>query len=734
MDKAAELLKKYYGYDSFREGQREIIENILSHRDVLAIMPTGGGKSLCYQIPAMLMDGTTIVISPLISLMKDQVDTLRQIGIPSAFINSSLSFGELRKIIYEAENNKYKLLYVAPERLESDKFAELLKNIKISMIAVDEAHCVSQWGHDFRPSYLKIKDLRELSDDNPVVSAFTATATPKVREDIIDLIELNKHYEIITGFDRENLKFEVVRSNKKLPYVLKYAEEHKGSSGLIYCLTRKTTDEVCAKLVTAGFKAVKYHAGLSDVERRQNQDDFLYDNADIMVATNAFGMGIDKLDIRYVIHFNMPKNIESYYQEAGRSGRDGEPSECILLFSPQDIVMNNFLIDNSVSDDSAKSNEYARLRDMINYCNTDKCLRKYLISYFDSGYSKENCNNCGNCLSEIESRDITVETQKILSCIYRMGERFGSNAVIDVLKGSGSQRIKSLNFHKLSTYGIMKEYGRDTLKEMISCLISDGYINIAGDKYPTLNISPAGRSVLKGKQQVSIRKVFAAEHAGSGALAAYDKGLFEVLRALRREIAGSLGLPPYIVFSDAALKDMCVRYPLNNEEFLTVSGVGEIKAEKYAVRFIAAIEEYVRKNNIDVKEIKNKNTAKTGETNGTVETGGGSGKTGAVGNKREDTREISYRMYREGKSVGEIAAARGLSPITVEGHLTDCAKLGYEINIRDFVSQDREKLILSAYEKIGGDKLKPVKEALPPEVSYTEIKFALCGLHNGRKK
>ncbi|MDF2949933.1 MAG: ATP-dependent helicase RecQ, partial [Sedimentibacter sp.] len=465
MNEAVKLLKKYYGYDSFRKGQSEIIENIMSHRDVLAIMPTGGGKSLCYQIPSMLMEGTTIVISPLISLMKDQVDTLQQMGVPSAFINSSLSMSELRQIIYEANQNKYKLLYVAPERLESENFIELLRNIKISMIAVDEAHCVSQWGHDFRPSYLKIKKLREICEDNPVVSAFTATATPEVKRDIINLMGLNDHYEIITGFDRANLKFEVERTNKKYPFVLNYVEKHKGKTGIIYCLTRKLTDEVCARLKGAGYKAVKYHAGLSDLERSKNQDDFLYDNADIMVATNAFGMGIDKLDIRYVIHYNMPKNIESYYQEAGRAGRDGEPSDCILLFSPQDIVMNNFLIDNSLSDNVSKTNEYAKLRDMTNYCNTDKCLRRNLINYFDSTYDVDNCHNCGNCLSEIESNDITIEAQKILSCMYRMGERFGSNVVIDVLKGSQNQRIKSLNFHKLSTYGLMKDYDKDVLKE-----------------------------------------------------------------------------------------------------------------------------------------------------------------------------------------------------------------------------------------------------------------------------
>jgi ATP-dependent DNA helicase RecQ len=717
MDKAVELLKKYYGYDSFREGQREIIENILSHKDVMAIMPTGGGKSLCYQIPAMLMEGTTIVISPLISLMKDQVDTLQQMGMSSAFINSSLPMGKLNRIIYEAENNKYKLLYIAPERLESESFMEMLKNIKISMIAVDEAHCVSQWGHDFRPSYLKVRNLRDISEDNPVVSAFTATATPEVKHDIIDLIGLSDHYEIITGFDRENLKFEVVRINKKSPYILKYVEEHKGKSGIIYCLTRKLTDEVCARLVSAGYKAVSYHAGLSDAERSKNQDDFLYDNADIMVATNAFGMGIDKLDIRYVIHYNMPKNVESYYQESGRAGRDGEPSDCILLFSPQDIVINNFLIENSISDELTKSTEYDKLKKMVNYCNTDKCLRKYLVSYFDTNYTTENCHNCSNCLSDIESSDITTETQKILSCIYRMGQRFGSNVVIDVLKGSSGQRIKSLNFHKLSTYGLMKEYDKDTLKEMISYLISDGYINVIGDKYPVLSISRQGHEVLKGRQQVTIRKIFATHEAPDKSVN-YNKDLFETLRALRKKIADELKVPPFVVFSDAALKDMCIKYPQNNAEFLKVSGVGEIKAEKYGSEFMDAIKKYIENNNIDLKQIKPQNIYSEREIKtGTEERA-----------KKEDTREISYNLYRSRKNIAEIAKERGLSPVTVENHLIDCAKLGYEINYRDFVSEDKERLIISTYKKIGGDKLKPVKEALPPEITYGEIKFALCRL------
>ena len=711
LQQASELLKKYFGYQSFREGQEAIIENILSGRDLLAIMPTGGGKSLCYQLPALVMEGTALVISPLISLMKDQVDTLKQAGIAAAFINSTLTWAELKEIVYQAENNNYKLLYVAPERLESENFIELIKNIKISMIAVDEAHCVSQWGHDFRPSYLKIKKLREILG-NFKVSAFTATATSEVKEDIVNLIGLKEHFEIITGFDRENLKFEVVKTNKKMQYLLNYANENKGKCGIIYCLTRKITDSVCANLIEAGHKAASYHAGMSNNERTKNQDDFLFDNLDIIVATNAFGMGIDKLDIRYVIHYNMPKNIESYYQEAGRAGRDGEESDCILLYSPQDTVMNNFLIENSPGEN--KTGDYEKLRDMVNYCNTDKCLRKQLISYFDNDYNIDNCNNCGNCLNETESQDITIETQKILSCIYRMDQRFGTNTVIDVLRGSNNKRIKSLNFHKLSTYGIMKEYSKETLRDMISHLVSGGYINIVGNQYPILNISSLGYSVLKGKEEVKIKKVFSKKAETLNYV--HDNDLFEILRSLRKEISEKLKLPPFIVFSDATLKEMSIKYPLKESDLLKISGVGEFKAGKYGDLFIEKIKDYVEKNNIDVKKIPE--AVKLSEEKK-------KDKKSEKKVKKTDSPIVSYNLYKEGKNVKEIAEERGLSPRTIEDHLINCAKLGLEINYSDFLQAEKEELIINAYKKIGGDKLKPIKEALPEDITYTEIRFAL---------
>jgi ATP-dependent DNA helicase RecQ len=439
------LLKQYFGYDEFRSGQKEIINQILSGADVLAVMPTGAGKSICFQIPAMKMDGITVVISPLISLMKDQVDSLSQAGIKAAYINSSLSSAQLDRVISNAVNGLYRLIYVAPERLENSDFIELMKSLSISMVAVDEAHCVSQWGHDFRPSYTKIADMVAALPHRPVVAAFTATATPQVKDDIIKLLKLKNPYTLTTGFDRENLYFEVAKPKNKMQALLQYLEGNRDKSGIIYASTRKTVEMLCDRLNEAGFTAQRYHAGLSESERTQNQEDFIYDRVNIMVATNAFGMGIDKSNVSFVIHYNMPKNMESYYQEAGRAGRDGEKAECILYFSASDIITNKFFIENN-SENTDKSAEYQKLNEIIDYCNTDKCLRAYILHYFGDAAAQEegNCGNCGNCNNETEQTDITVEAQKIMSCIKRAGERFGSGVICSILRGKHTQKIATI--------------------------------------------------------------------------------------------------------------------------------------------------------------------------------------------------------------------------------------------------------------------------------------------------
>ncbi|MDD2402780.1 MAG: DNA helicase RecQ, partial [Clostridia bacterium] len=478
------VLKQYFGYDKFKKGQEELIEHILKGQDVLGIMPTGAGKSICYQIPALMSDGVTIVISPLISLMKDQVDALGEMGIKAAFINSSLSTREFRKVLSNARLGIYKLIYVAPERMETESFLQLIKTIKVSLIAVDEAHCVSQWGHDFRPSYVRIADMVDLLPQRPMVAAFTATATPQVKEDIIRLLKLSTPFVLITSFDRENLYFGVTKPENKPKFLVDYLQMsiNEDKPGLIYCSTRKTVEMVSEKLDKKGFSVTKYHAGLPEKERTENQDDFLYDRKQIMVATNAFGMGIDKSNIRFVIHYNMPKNMESYYQEAGRAGRDGVASECILLFSTADIVINKFLIEKS-SDSYDKTGDYQKLNKMVDYCNTDNCLRKYILNYFGEMNFPSVCNNCSSCNNEIERTDITVEAQKILSCIKRMDERFGGGVVADVLKGANTGKIRANGFDKLSTYGIMRDYSKDTIKELISYLVAENYVELTSGKY-----------------------------------------------------------------------------------------------------------------------------------------------------------------------------------------------------------------------------------------------------------
>ncbi|MGL5380703.1 DNA helicase RecQ, partial [Clostridium sp.] len=457
INRALEVLEKYYGYKSFRKGQEDVILNILNGNDVLAIMPTGGGKSLCYQIPALLLEGVTLVVSPLISLMKDQVDTIKEMGINGAYINSSLSTLEFNSILDGIKNNKYKIIYIAPERLESNEFIEAITRCRISQVAIDEAHCISQWGHDFRSSYRRITFFIDKLVERPIVTAFTATATEEVKNDIVRLLRLREPKIFLTGFDRENLNINIVKNGSKLIYLLNFLEGNKGKAGIIYAATRKEVSAVCEKLKERGYSVGQYHAGLSDEERRLNQEEFIHDRIDIMVATNAFGMGIDKPNIRYVIHYNMPKNIEGYYQEIGRAGRDGEESTCILLFTPSDVHTQKYLIEMSVENEERKISQYKKLQQMIDLVYSNGCLRSYILEYF--GDDKVNdCNNCSNCLNDGEVTDKTIDAQKVLSCIYRMKRSFGATMVIDVLRGSKNKKVLQFSFETLSTYGIMKDY------------------------------------------------------------------------------------------------------------------------------------------------------------------------------------------------------------------------------------------------------------------------------------
>lgn len=720
MEDAQSLLKKYYGYENFRTGQDEIINHILNNEDCLGIMPTGAGKSICYQIPAMLLPGVTIVVSPLISLMKDQVDSLNEIGIPATYVNSTLTDLEYSQTIENILYNVYKIIYVAPERLSSDTFINLLNRIDISMITIDEAHCVSQWGHDFRPSYREIANVILNLKKRPIVSAFTATATQIVKDDIINLLHLLNPFTLTTGFDRKNLNFSVEFPESKKDFIIDFLKNNSDNSGIIYCLTRKTVDSLYDVLLNLGYNVSKYHGGMSENARTKSQEDFTYDRVQIMVATNAFGMGIDKSNIRYVIHYNMPRDLESYYQEAGRAGRDGDNSKCILLFSRADIVTNKFLIEQSISESNHKV-EYDKLNDIIDYCNTDKCLRKYILEYFDEIPLFDNCNNCSNCLSEIEVTDITQDSKKILSCIKRMHERFGSGLVTDVLKGSKSAKIKSLGFDSLSTYGIMNEYPKDTIKDLIYFLITEGYIRSVGDKYPILALDMSSNDVLFNDKPVLIKRKF--EKVSSKTTVSkdeldYDINLFEILKSLRKEIATLSNIPPFIVFTDVSLKEMSTYFPINVESMLQISGVGVNKLEKYGNVFIDAISKYVLENNIVIPERKNTTTSSTLLSNSDNTT-----KSNSSSKIKEDTRVVSYNLYRDGKSINEICDIRGLTRTTIENHLVTCYELGMDIDMSRDVHFKFENIIYDAIDELGFERLRPLKDYLPEDVTYLDIHY-----------
>ena len=599
--KPLDVLHKYYGYTSFRKGQENIITSIINKEDVLAIMPTGGGKSICYQVPALCLDGITIVISPLISLMKDQVDALKTMGVKARLINSSLSNSEYNEALEEIENDECKIIYIAPERLDSMDFVNIIRGKNISQVAIDEAHCVSQWGHDFRVSYKKIPYFINRLDKRPIVTAFTATASNEVREDIINILNLHNPAVYITGFDRENLSINIVKSSSKNKYTLDYVENHKNESGIIYASTRKEVETIYEGLLKRNYSVAKYHAGLSNEARKEYQENFINDDIKIMVATNAFGMGIDKPNIRWVLHYNMPQSIENYYQEIGRAGRDGEDSECVLLFSPGDVHTQKYLVEVGIENPDRKRVQYKKLQQMVDLVYSNTCYRKNILNYFGETFL-EDCNNCSNCLNEGEVVDKTLDAQKVISCIARMKRSFGATMIIDVLRGSKNKKVLDLGFDTLTTYGIMKNYSNEDLKTFINTLVSHGFLDVVENigprgSFPTIKLNEQSLKVIREEIKVEFKedKVTKSRYV--------ENELYEMLVSLRSEIAKEEGIAPYMVFGDATLKNMASVYATNKEEMLNISGVGQIKYEKYGKRFEDIIEKYIEEKNIDKSKL-----------------------------------------------------------------------------------------------------------------------------------
>lgn len=705
IEEARSILKRVYGYDAFKQGQEEAITHILNKQDTMVIMPTGGGKSICYQIPALLFDGVTMVISPLISLMKDQVDALDSVGIQATYINSMLTYQAINQRLDDVIAGKYDIIYVAPERLETESIQQMAKEIQIAFVAVDEAHCVSQWGHDFRPSYRAIHDFIEKLPERPVVAALTATATERVQADMIQQLKLQNPALIKNGYNRENLTFTVLKGVNKHHFIVDYTSKHQKEAGIIYAGTRKETEKICKLLLKQGLRAGMYHGGMGPEERKQNQEKFLYDDVDVMVATNAFGMGIDKSNVRYVIHYNMPENIEAYYQEAGRAGRDGLPSNCILLFGAADVQLRRYLIDQSEDlDDVRKHMKYEKLQQMTQYAHVTYCLRKYILAYFGDEQIEDNCDNCSNCNGQIFKEDMTIEAQKIISCVVRMKERFGTKIVAEVLKGSKNKRVLQLGFHHLSTYGLLSNLTIDAIKDRINLLIAEGYLHMTYDEFPIVKLTKRGMKVLKGMEQV-YRNVIEEEEVQ------VEEVLFEQLRQLRREIASKEHVPPYVVFSDASLRDMCKQYPMNQTAMLRVKGVGEAKFKKYGQPFIDEIAKYVEAHQIQVDDIDMYKQAQPSTKSK---------------KQKEPSCFLSAKLFLELQDLSAVAKERAIQVRTVENHIFEAYTMGFDLDMDQFIPEGYEEAILETIKGLGTERLKPIKEASEACVTYNAIKAVIA--------
>lgn len=713
-----QVMGQYFGFQDFKPGQEQLIDSILQSRDTLGVMPTGGGKSLCYQLPALVLPGLTLVISPLIALMKDQVDDLNNQGVKASFINSSLTSTEFYNRLNNARQGYYKLLYVAPERLDSEEFTELLHSLPLSLVAIDEAHCISQWGHDFRPSYRSIGPWIKALSLQPVVAAFTATASPRVRDDIINLLGLKQPLVLINSFDRPNLYFSVVKGVDRTRFIVNYLKEHPHYSGIIYAATRKEVENLAEELKNRGSPVGKYHAGLSNSERDSQQEAFIYDHTRVMVATNAFGLGIDKSNVRFVIHHNMPRHLEAYYQEAGRAGRDGEAADCILLFQAADIQIQKFLIEQGSMSPRQREAEYENLQSMIDYCHTSRCLRQHILKYFGEEGIPDNCGNCANCLEQ-ELKDITIEAQKIFSCIIRMKQAYGIKLLASVLKGSQQKRILELGFDRLSTHGIMSKLSTVEITELINLLTAEGYLNISTGQYPVLTLNPKALSILRGQEKVVVRVPKTPEEVKP------ENPLFQTLRALRQQIAYEQGIPPYVVFSDNTLREMCSLLPRDYEAMLEINGVGQVKLERYGQQFLDVIISYVKDNPLTA--------GSSGTDAGTSEI---AFKINSEKKKRPSrpsakekktpTHLVSWQAYRSGKSLEDIARERELHITTIQNHLLRAFQEGYPVNWDEFITAREEEQILATAQMVGLDKLKPIKAALPADIDYFTIRIALC--------
>nr|WP_106781036.1 DNA helicase RecQ [Lysinibacillus timonensis] len=708
LKEARKLLQQYYGYTDFRKGQAEIIENILHQKNTLGILPTGGGKSLCFQIPALLFEGTTIVISPLISLMKDQVDSLTASDIPATYINSSLTHNELHEQISLIRQGAYKLVYVAPERFDSDYFIDVLNSINITLIAFDEAHCISQWGHDFRPSYRSIVAALKKLNQHPPVIALTATATANVADDIRELLHIDLADTFTTGFARENLSFHVIKGSNKRDFILEYLNQHPSESGIIYTSSRKETDGLYNYLTAKGYSVAKYHAGLSEIERKEAQDQFVYDEKPIMIATNAFGMGIDKSNVRFVIHYNLPKNLEAYYQEAGRAGRDGDESECYILFSKQDIQLQKFFIEQTSYDPEKREEEYRKLNQMVLYCHTEECLQSYIIRYFDPTVSEMKCQKCSNCKDTREKVDITREAQMIFSCCKRMGERFGATLIAQVLKGSNSKRIKELGFQQLTTYGLLKSQTEKEIVDTINYLLTEDYLHLTDGKYPVVMLTQKAIPVLKGEETVWMKK----DRTPIRALNEQEEneGLFEILRTLRKQLAAEEQVPPFVIFSDTTLKEMSRYFPTNEASMLQIKGVGQSKFAKYGKAFIKSIQDFLSNNEMEMPKLPSTQQEEQPRENKLTD---------------KPSHLASYELFIDGMSIDNIVLQRKLSKITVQNHIIRCAEEGHDMNWYKIFDEDTEKRVMKVILELDSDKLKPIWEALNGEIDYFIIQAVI---------